>query len=169
MIIVYWGVGWFIGIGLASLWELPVPLWLTAAAVALAAAVLLRRRPYATGLLVALAAAGAGGARYTAAVPTIDAGHVAHYNDTGEVVLTGLVVDEPDVRDRAVQLRVQIDSLTVPGEEAQPVEGDVLVRTFRFPVIPYGARLRLSGELETPPEDEDFSYKAYLARQGINC
>jgi competence protein ComEC len=31
----------------------------------------------------------------------------------------------------------------------------------------YGDRISLLGRLITPPEDEDFSYRAYLARQGI--
>ncbi len=31
----------------------------------------------------------------------------------------------------------------------------------------YGDRLRLTGKLETPPAEEEFSYREYLARQGV--
>ncbi|NIM08450.1 MAG: DUF4131 domain-containing protein, partial [Planctomycetales bacterium] len=31
----------------------------------------------------------------------------------------------------------------------------------------YGDRVVLTGELETPPEDDQFSYREYLARQGV--
>ena len=37
----------------------------------------------------------------------------------------------------------------------------------RNPTIPYGARLQLSGDLETPQNFDDFDYREYLARQGI--
>ncbi|MFQ6000577.1 MAG: DNA internalization-related competence protein ComEC/Rec2, partial [Anaerolineae bacterium] len=37
----------------------------------------------------------------------------------------------------------------------------------RYPGYAYGDLLEIEGELETPPEFESFSYKDYLARQGI--
>ena len=32
----------------------------------------------------------------------------------------------------------------------------------------YGQRVRVRGNLKTPPENEEFSYRDYLARQGIH-
>jgi hypothetical protein len=47
------------------------------------------------------------------------------------------------------------------------VRGLVLVQAPRYPTHAYGERLAVIGELETPPVFEDFSYKDYLARQGV--
>lgn len=168
MLIVYAAVGWFCGIWLAAALELPAGWWLILAASGGSGALLLRRWPQLALMLAAVAGAGLGGARYSTAVPTIDAHHVAAYNDGLPVTLTGVVVAEPDVRDRFVNLRVQVSELALPDAAPQPVQGLVLVRTFPFPQIPYGAELRINGRLETPPDDEDFSYKDYLARRGIH-
>jgi hypothetical protein len=106
--------------------------------------------------------------RYATAVPLINEQHIAYYNGSRSVTITGLVVDEPDVSDRFVNLRVDVDSIQVSGGAQLPMQGTVQVQTYRFPVINYGSRLRVTGILETPPEDETFSYRAYLARQGIH-
>ena len=45
--------------------------------------------------------------------------------------------------------------------------GLVLVRAPRYPARAYGERLAVAGDLETPPLFEDFSYRDYLARQGV--
>jgi len=111
---------------------------------------------------------GLGGARYTAVQPTLNAHHIAYYNGTTGVTITGLVVDEPDVRDRSVNLRLAVEEMVLDNATAVPITGLIQVQTFRFPLIKYGTRLSLTGNLETPPEDEDFSYKDYLARQGVH-
>jgi hypothetical protein len=54
-----------------------------------------------------------------------------------------------------------------PTPDTRPVTGLVLVQASRYPAHAYGERLVVSGELETPPVFEDFSYKDYLARQGV--
>ena len=168
MTLVYLGIGWFCGVWLASLLGGPWQTWLGGAGLGLVGALLLRRQPQAIGLLLGVMALGLGGARYVTAVPTIDANHVAYYNDSRDVTLLGLVAEEPDVRDRSVNLRVRVDRLTLANGVTRAVEGLILVRAPRFPVIPYGARLELRGVLETPPSDEDFNYRAYLARQGVH-
>jgi competence protein ComEC len=43
-----------------------------------------------------------------------------------------------------------------------------MVETRQRPFFRYGDRLVLTGELEPPPEIEDFDYAAFLARQGID-
>src|SRR4030042_4588221 len=108
-----------------------------------------------------------GGLRYQAAVPSFDASHLAHYNDLGEVAFNGVVVGEPDVRDRYVNLTVSARSLET-DEATHQIRGLALVRTGRHPSYSYGDELRIQGKLETPPEQEDFSYRDYLARQGIH-
>ncbi len=160
-------IAWLTGIYLASL--LQVPRWSLGLAVIL---------PLAISLLwwrewrVRLGAASAlflivGGLRYQAALPTFDEGDLAYYNGRGQVTVIGVVADEPDVRDRYVNLRVASTKLD-PGAGGQAVKGLVLVQTGRHPLYAYGDELRIEGNLETPPEFEDFSYREYLARQGIH-
>ncbi len=168
MLIVYLGIAWFIGLWLASVVALDWYLWLLVAAAGLVTAVFLRKHQKvswggACVLVLALAAL-----RYGTAVPTIDQNHIAYYNGTHNVTITGLVVDEPDVRDRFVNLRVEVDSIQVSSGAQLPMQGVVQVQTYRFPLINYGSRLRVTGMLEAPPEGETFSYRAYLARQGIH-
>lgn len=168
MVLVYLGIGWFVGIWLASVAGLPASAWLPLTGVGGLGVLLVRRRQPWSWYFFVVFAAGLGALRYISAVPTINDSHVAFYNDTDELTLTGLVIDEPDVRDRFVNLRVMVEDLTTAENQSFPVQGTVLVRTFRFPVIEYGTRLQLSGKLETPPEFDSFSYKDYLARQGIH-
>lgn len=169
MLIVLLSIGWFGGLWLASVTDVAWLWWLTTAVAALLVAVLGRRWQRLLLLLLALAGLGLGAARYETAVVAIDEAHVAFYNDTPQsVTLTGQVVAEPDVRDRYVNLRVAVDSITVADEAPQPVQGLVLVQAFRYPEIGYGATLRVNGRLQTPPESDTFSYRAYLARRGIH-
>lgn len=168
MLTVYLGIAWFLGLWLASIVALDWLVWVVVAGIGLVTAVSLRKnRPIswsaACVLFLALAAI-----RYGTAVPTIDQNHIAYYNGTRNVTITGLVVDEPDVRDRFVNLWVEVDSIQVSGGAQLPMQGVVQVQTYRFPVINYGSRLRVTGILETPPEGETFSYRTYLARQGIH-
>ena len=168
MLIVYLGIAWFFGLWLASIVTLDWPVWLTVAGVGVATAVFLRRQQKIQWAAACVAVLALGAMRYGTAVPTIDAQHIAYYNGTRNVTITGLVVDEPDVSDRFVNLRVEVDSIQVSGGAQLPMQGVVQVQTYRFPVINYGSRLRVTGILETPPEGETFSYRAYLARQGIH-
>ncbi len=100
--------------------------------------------------------------------PTIDAGHVAYYNDAGIVTARGVVDSDPDPGDTSISMRVRVDELE-SAEGARPVRGAILVRTSRYPGYAYGDQVELQGRLETPPILEDFSYKEYLARQGIHA
>lgn len=168
MWLVYLGIFWFLGIWSASLFAVDLPYWLAAAGLCLLGAGLAhRQRPFLL-VLVCLAAFALGGARYTTAVPIIDSTHVAFYNDSDDITLVGLVVDEPDVRDRFTLLRLQVEDMTLSGGPTFPVSGIVQVKTYRYPEMTYGMRLRVNGRLETPPEDEEFSYRDYLARQGVH-
>ncbi|MCA9875982.1 MAG: DUF4131 domain-containing protein, partial [Anaerolineales bacterium] len=167
MVVVYLGVCWLAGIWFASLVGFQPLIWGVSGGCLLVTAVFLRRRSL--GLVLACCASFClGGARYALAQPTIDETHVAYYNDgPSEVGLMGTIVKEPDVRDQYVNLRVAVERLTLADGTSRIVSGDVLVRANRFPVIPYGAQVAVNGRLQTPPEDETFSYKDYLARQGV--
>jgi competence protein ComEC len=169
MSVVYLGISWLVGIWLASLFTVQPISWFVGGVLLFLTAVPLRRRRPESLLLACCAALCFGAARYALAQPRIDENHVAYYNDfAAEVGLQGTVVKEPDVRDRYVNLRVAAERITFADGASQVVAGDVLVRANRFPVIPYGAQVTVNGRLQTPPEDADFSYKDYLARQGVH-
>ncbi|MFC2002548.1 ComEC/Rec2 family competence protein [Chloroflexota bacterium] len=63
------------------------------------------------------------------------------------------------MRLRATEIRV--------NEEWQEVTGTVLLFVSRYPAYDYGDVLLVAGDLETPPQFDDFDYGDYLARQGI--
>ena len=118
-------------------------------------------------LLILILAAGA--LRLTFFQPTFDSSHIASYSDSGlPLGITGLVIDQPDVRDTHINLRLQAEFLHADGE-SRPVAGLVLVQAPRYPERTYGERLRISGRLETPPIFDTFDYRAYLARSGIHA
>lgn len=125
--------------------------------------------PHAGLLLLALASLFLGAARYQIAQPNLNPSQLAYYNDNGEwLKLSGLLIKPPIVRDNYIELRVRIDELEFAGSnENIAVEGTLLARVSEDRDWRYGDRLILRGELQTPPEYEDFSYRAYLARQGV--
>jgi competence protein ComEC len=155
-----------IGILLAALLNPSLPILGALLPVPIAGLFLRRHHPQHRLLTACLLFGLLGAARYVIAIPQIDEHHVAYYTDTPDVVLEGVVAGEPDVRDRLTNLRVAARQLRVGGKW-HDVEGIVLVQAARYPARRFGDRLRISGSLETPPEFEDFSYKDYLARQGV--
>ena len=111
-----------------------------------------------------------GAARYQSSIPNINDPHfIAHYNDTGQtMIVTGVVVDFPDMRDTYTNLRIETERLhPADAVQATPVHGLLLARVTPEKEFHYGDRIVLRGQLLTPPEHEEFSYREYLARQGI--
>jgi competence protein ComEC len=88
------------------------------------------------------------------------------YNDLGIVEIQGIVTEESDIRDRYCLLTFSATEITVHGEKEE-VSGTALIRVPRYPTYHYGDVLKVTGELETPLQFEDFDYRSYLARQGI--
>ncbi len=167
MLLLYLGSAWLLGIYLASLARPPGVLLALAALIPLAGFVLWREERRVRLVSVCALALLLGTWRYSSAVPHFDEHSLAYYNDEGWVTLTGVVSGEPDVRDTYTNLRVAAESLVL-GEQEYAVRGTVLVRAPRYPAYRYGDRLEIEGLLETPPEFEGFSYRDYLARQGIH-
>lgn len=164
---------WLLGIWTADVYphSLQIQWWLwgglTGLAVAIPLAFTPKRRP------IALLAAGVatfclGGARQLLSQPTLDQTHISHYLDQSDITLTGVVADQPDVRDRTINLRLAVDTVELSSGERLEVSGDVLLRTPRFPETPYGTQLTVYGTLETPFESDEFSYRNYLSRQGMH-
>lgn len=162
------GVSWLVGIWVASWLHLEVTFWLVWGGLGLLGAVLLRRAAQPLALALACLGVGALGAARGQVTAVLPADHIASYNGQEDVSLTGLVVDEPDIKEQSVLLRVRAESLTLADGMTVPVTGDVLVSTGRYPVITYGTRVLVNGRLQTPPILPDFNYKEYLARQNIH-
>jgi competence protein ComEC len=166
----FWlGTAWLAGIAAGKLFGLQIWQWLVLAVIALAASLVFRRERGWRWLFACAAVAAMGASRLRAAIPTVGPDHIANYNDSGQnLTITGVIVDFPDVRDSYVGLRVEGETLGSAWGESREIHGLVLVRAPRFADYAYGDRVRVSGFLETPPEFEDFSYRDYLARQGVH-
>ena len=110
-----------------------------------------------------------GAIRYELALPANNPSFIGYYNDReAEYVLDGVVIEPPDKRDTYTNLRLNIRQLRVTGEgKFTPVNGTLLARVSTTTDFVYGDLIRLEGRPVTPAENEDFSYREYLAIQGI--
>ncbi|MEW6716673.1 MAG: ComEC/Rec2 family competence protein [Chloroflexota bacterium] len=121
-------------------------------------------------LSILLLALTLGAARFQASLPDLDdPTFIAYFNDIEQtMVITGIVIAFPDERDSYTNLRVKTESLHPANEyPITDVQGLVLARVPPESDFHYGDRILLKGQLQTPPEVEEFSYRDYLARQGI--
>ena len=107
-----------------------------------------------------------GGLHFSSNLPPTDEHSLCYYNDTGIVEIQGMVVEEPEIRDRYCLLAFSADEIIVDGEREE-ILGKASVRVPRYPTYHYGDVLKITGKLQTPPQLEDFDYKTYLERQGI--
>jgi competence protein ComEC len=109
-----------------------------------------------------------GAVRYQISVPSFNAFHIAFYNDRDyDLLITGTVIEPPDYRDNYTNLRLSVSNVDT-GDRNLPANGLLLARVSNNQVFHYGDILRLRGKLKTPPENEDFSYRDYLAAQHIH-
>lgn len=122
-------------------------------------------------LLVTFLALGAW--RITTSGPDLAAGHIAAANDQGAFRIVAVVSAPPDRRERSTLYRLRVEQVTpldesgAPSTPAQPAHGNLLALVPGKTYWAYGDRLELEGNPATPPENEDFSYRAYLARQDV--
>jgi len=107
-----------------------------------------------------------GGLNFPSSLPPVDEHSLCFYNDAGVVEIQGMVSEELDIRDRYCLLTFSASEIIANGEKEE-VSGTALIRVPRYPTYHYGDVLKVTGELETPLQFEDFDYKSYLARQGI--
>lgn len=89
------------------------------------------------------------------------------YNDWSQkIILTGVVIQEPEVKINRTRLEVKVEELIINNEK-RIVSGKVLVTTDLYPKYDYGDKIKIKGKLKSPPVFEGFNYKDYLAKQGI--
>jgi len=109
-----------------------------------------------------------GSAYYQFRQPHIDAFHIAFYNNRQyDLLITGWLLEPPDYRDNYTNLKINAEAVDSGGGDL-PVSGFILVRVEKNQAYEYGQHLRVRGLLKTPPENEEFSYRDYLARKGIH-
>jgi competence protein ComEC len=97
---------------------------------------------------------------------TVDEGRLRFYNDQGVFEIKGMLLCDPDVRDKSTHLTLAVEAIRL-GTAWQEVEGTALVFVPRYPAYHYGDVLKVTGELQTPPQLGDFDYRGYLEHQGI--
>jgi competence protein ComEC len=125
-----------------------------------------RISPIAWGVLVI--AFSAGFLRYQTAQYSLTREQVGWYNNSGQVTLVGKVTAPSIQSDRVAQVRLQVQQLYLGGvQEITPISGMVLLWVPKNDEYRYGDLIQADGKLITPFEDAEFSYKDYLARQGI--
>ncbi len=160
------------GILLADSLSLPWGVWLALAAICLfvggSAAWLARHRPGRRFLFLLPFLFFLGAWRLEISQPVLTADFIGTYNDApASVWVTGYILKEPDVRDTYANLVVDVTDLDT-GNGDFAARGRVLIRLYNEQELEYGQLVRARGLLQTPPENEQFSYKEYLARQGIH-
>jgi len=164
--LIYLSVAWVVGIFLGSKFSPPLALVL----VGLIPLPLLFffRQQLKTIVLTSLCLVTlVGGALcFQSSLPAIDENQLRFYNDRGTVEIKGMISDYPEVRDKTTHLRFTATEIKV-DDGWQPVSGKALLFVPRYPAYEYGDVLRVSGELETPPQLDGFDYKDYLAHQEI--
>lgn len=167
MTLITLSTAWLIGIAAAHYANPPFVLIGLLVVLPLAGLILWREDPKARRIAVCGLFLLLGSVRYTLSLPNLsDPGHIAAYTDQGWITVWGRVVGEPDARDTTTNLRLAVDRVRIDGQEHR-VKGVILVRAPHYPAYVYGDELEVEGLLETPPVFEDFSYRDYLARQGI--
>ncbi len=178
-------LGFIAGIGLAKFLAVPLFVWIVLALLALVAAILFARlagrlppldlpllaAPLEVSTLVLIPACIVallfGAARFQATVTSPSVSQVSWFNDREyDLLITGTLVQPPDYRDTYTDLRLQASTLDTGLQQFQ-VSGLILARVPPNQTYHYGDHLRLRGQLTTPSENEDFSYRDYLAREGI--
>lgn len=99
--------------------------------------------------------------RYELDLPSERDEWIQSYNEK-EVVLTGIVLDEPDARWDKIKLTIgdiKIDNNNIFGK--------ILITLPKYPEFNYGDKLEIVGKLQDPGEFDEFNYRDYLSRYGV--
>lgn len=103
---------------------------------------------------------------YQLSLPKTESGHLLAYHQRGNLTVTGVVTATPEAKSASLEVIVAAEQVEADGM-IELVEGKLI---FYLPLgtkIDYGDRVEIWGELEKPDEGVDFSWRDYLAHQGI--
>ena len=163
-------LAWLLGLWLASHVALSTLVLSFVAGVAVVGLILSWRAQKPRWVFILALAAILGALRYNLAQPHFDQTSLAIYNDQHKsVIVEGIVVGEPDVRDKYTNLRVEADRLIIADQLTRTVRGLMLVQAPPFADYRYGDRVRAEGtrSVQTPTSTGEFDYREYLARQDV--
>ena len=150
--VAFWRISFFVCLGLLVLEYLVRRQWSG-----------FRKRSLPVFLLLAVLAGG--GWRYTAVQQKpFTQNDIAYYNDQEKISISGVVCSDPQHNERSVRFSVCVDRMERP--ESRDLKGKLLV-VQRNGEWKYGDRVTIYGIPQTPGENEEFSYKDYLAQRGI--
>ncbi|HEY40516.1 MAG TPA: DNA internalization-related competence protein ComEC/Rec2 [Dehalococcoidia bacterium] len=166
MPLIYLSCAWIIGIYLGLIYNLPLPVLLICLVTLPLPFVLRRHRK--SAILIALSSLLICGGilRFQPELTAADAGSLQYYNGQGVTEIKGVIDDDPETGDKTTHLRFSAREVKANGEWHE-VTGSALLYVRPYPTYSYGDVLLVTGELEEPPQFEDFDYADYLARQGI--
>lgn len=168
MTIVYLTLAWACGLIIGATSALNPPaqvLWLVAI-ISLCLTIVLRKQPGSRIPLLCISLVALGVLRMEAVTAPPGSNALFTLNGQGWRMIEGVIIAEPDVRDEHVNLHVRVETLH-RFEQRTPLTGNALVQAPRYGNYAYGDRITAAGLILTPPEFDDFSYRDYLARQGI--
>ncbi len=167
------------GLILGDWLEASWPVWLAASMAAATLAFVLRRldrfriSPAPLFVFLLPAAFFGGALRFQLSQPALTPQSLAWYNDRGALAITGVIAAPPDRRDSYTYLRIQVQEIaplagvSTTIQTGQKVSGMLLAMALPGEDWRYGDQVRLVGNPVSPPEASDFSFREYLARQGI--
>ena len=146
----------------AAAWPLALALAATAGAVAIRSG-----KPAPALYAAALPAVFLAGVAWEhASRPALADDAVAHFNDGVSMRLRGVVRDDPDRGDTSQRFTVDVRTVERGGAWVD-ASGGVQVTTGLLPERRAGDELQLEGQLQSPPQLEDFDYAQYLALRGV--
>jgi len=174
-------LAFLLGVVLAAWQSLAGWVWISLAGVALVFGIIKKRLGWGARFWVlsplswgfVLAALFAGAARYTLAQPEWTPHDLAWYNDRGSAQMVGVIGTPPERTSKdKVRAQVSIQQITLltqenPSRKTQLIHGKLLAILPANQDWRYGDRIELVGQPQVPPENPDFSYRDYLAQQGI--
>jgi competence protein ComEC len=104
--------------------------------------------------------------RLQSSLPVLNEQHLQFYNNKGTAEIEGMVCAEPETGNTTSTLQLSASEIQIDDTKKE-ISGKALIRVPGYREYHYGDILKVTGKLETPPQFDDFDYKAYLARQGI--
>jgi competence protein ComEC len=130
---------------------------------------LLRWRRFARiPLALLLAALGLGGLRMALARPAFTPADLAYYNDHSELTLRASIAGLPEERTSGLRVRLAVTAQVAADGSLTPLAGLALATLPPDQDWRYGDCLEITARAVTPPEGGSFSYREYLARQGVH-
>jgi competence protein ComEC len=160
MRLVYLALAWTAGIVVAAAFGDALLLWVWGAAALVTGVALTMTRRWTT---IVCAAFCLGGLRFALHPTSAD---VARYIGVGGLTLEGIVSAAPTLDGDVLALRLRAETVTRIGTTI-PTSGDVRVEAPLSADVQVGDRVRATGLLHDPGVFDTFSYRDFLARQGI--